>query len=146
LPVLDAVERSDGTILERALDTVEDALEAVESTLDTAPARCDQLDEEREILDAGGALRAEIALQVLKASDRLGRKPAHLGDVAGYREDFVAEGVFDRAADTLRHGRLELGCRGGEGLEGLARALERAVDGSLVVPLAHAGEPPASPF
>ena len=71
MAIFDAIERRDRAILERTLDTVEDALEAVETPLDAAPARCDQLDEKGKVLDASCPLCVEIALQALQAPDRL---------------------------------------------------------------------------
>jgi S-adenosylmethionine:tRNA ribosyltransferase-isomerase len=103
-------------------------LEAREPGVDTAPARAHEVDEQREIVDAGMAFREEVALHSLEAADRLVEQTADLGDVACHREDLGAKAVSHRGADVRGNGCFEL-CRGrGERLDLVARPLERSLD------------------
>ena len=62
------------------------ALEAREARVDTAPARADEVDEEREVVDTRVPLGEEVALDPLEAADRLVQEAADLGDVPRDRE------------------------------------------------------------
>jgi S-adenosylmethionine:tRNA ribosyltransferase-isomerase len=126
LPLLEAVDLGDRAVLKRALQPVVGALEPVESPLDRPPAGGDQLDEEREVLDAGASLRVEVALEPFEAADRLAGEPAHFGEVPRDRNDLGAHAVLDRGAQPLRHARLEFGCSASELVERGASALERS--------------------
>jgi S-adenosylmethionine:tRNA ribosyltransferase-isomerase len=103
-------------------------LEALEPRVDTAPPRGDQVDQEGEVVDAGVALREEVALETLEPADRLVQEAADLGDVPRDREDLDAQPVAHRRADVLGKRRLEP--RGGrrELLQLEPRALECGLD------------------
>jgi S-adenosylmethionine:tRNA ribosyltransferase-isomerase len=103
-------------------------LDACEPLVDAAPARCDEVDEEREVVDARMPLGEEVALDALEPAKQLVHQAAHLGEVARDRQDLRPQAVLDRVADACRQRRLEL-CRGsGERLDLVAGALERGVD------------------
>ena len=99
-----------------------------ELPLDAAPAGADQVDEECEIVDARVPLREEVALDAFEPADDLVHQAADLGEVPADGADLLAQAVLQRFADPAREGRLELGGRGGERLDLLARPLERRVD------------------
>lgn len=128
MPLIDPVERRPGALVERALQTIDDPLHPVEPSLDSVPARCDQVDQKSQILNPGAPLGIQVALKPLEASDRLAREPAHLGDVAPDGEDLGAEALLDSFAHAIRHGRLELGRTGCEVVEGFARPCKRGFE------------------
>ena len=94
------------------LEPVEDALEAIEPPLDSAPAGGDQVDQEGEILDASLAFRGDVALEPLETPDRLAGEPAHLGQMARNGEDFLPKTLLESALEAVGHASLEL--RGGD--------------------------------
>jgi hypothetical protein len=128
VPLVDPVERSPWALIERALQTIDDAFHPVEPTLDSVPARCDQVDEKSQILDSGTPFGVQVPLKPLEAPDRLAREPAHLGDMASDGQHFGAEALLDRFADAIRHCRLELGRPGCELVERFARSCERGLE------------------
>ena len=97
-------------------------------SVDAAPAGRDEVDEEREVVDARVPLGEQVALDALEPAEQLVHQAAHLGEVARDRQDLRAEAVLDRVADACRQRRLELGRRRGERLDLVARALEGGVD------------------
>ena len=103
-------------------------LDPGEALLDAPPARGDEIDEEGEVVDAGVALCKQVALDPLEPADQLIHEPANLCEVAAHREDLGAQPVLDGVADAARERRLDLGGRGRERLDLLARALERRVE------------------
>jgi len=132
---LDAVDDGAAALLEALLD-------AREPLVDTAPAGGDEVDEEREVVDAGMALGEHVAFQPLEPPDELVHQPPHLGEVAGDREHLLAQAVLHRIADAGGEARFELcgGC--GERLDLLAGALERRVHGGrLAAALSGTGDP-----
>ena len=98
---------------------------ALEPCVDAPPAGAHEVDEEREIVDAGVTLGEELALEALEPPDRLVEQAADLGDVPGDRQDLGAEAVADGNADLSRDRGLELGGGGRERLDLRPRALER---------------------
>jgi hypothetical protein len=124
VPLVDPVERSPGALVERALQTIDNALHPVEASLDSVPARRDEVDQKSQILNSGAPLGVQVALKPLEASDGLAGEPAHLGDVAPDGEDLCPEALLDSFADASWHGRLELGRTGCEVVEGFARSCE----------------------
>ena len=128
MPLVDPVESSPRALVERALQTIDDAFHPVEPTLDAVPARCDQVDQKSQILNSGTPLGVQIPLKPLEAPDRLAREPPHLGDVAPDGEDLGAESLLDRFADAIRNGRLELRRTGCEVVERFARPRERGLE------------------
>ena len=128
MPVFEPVELGDRAVLERALQAVERPFEPVEAPVDALPARGDEIDEEREILDAGAPLGLDVGLDVLQAADRLVREAANLGEAPRDRRGLGAHPVADRGVQPVRDGRLEPGGLLRERLERLACALERRVE------------------
>jgi S-adenosylmethionine:tRNA ribosyltransferase-isomerase len=103
-------------------------LDAREPLVDTAPARRDEIDEEREVVDARVPLGEEVSLDALEPAEQLVHEAAHLGEVACDGQDLGPQSVLDGIADASRQRRLEL-CRGsGERLDLVAGTLERGVD------------------
>ena len=107
-------------------------LEPCEAGVDSPPARADEVDEQGEIVDTRMALREEVSLQALEPTDGLVQETADLRDVPRDGQDLRAQTVTDRDADMGRNRRLELGRRGGERLDLVARARERSFDRSGV--------------
>ena len=114
----DAVDRCAAVLL---LDA---RLDAGEPLVDAAPAGGDEVDEQREVVDARVPLGEEVAFDALEPADQLVHQAAHLGEVAGDGEHLRAQAVLDGIADARGQRRLELGRGGGERLDLLARALE----------------------
>ncbi len=145
--ILEPVERGHRPVFERPLDPVHDPLEAVDAPLDPAPAGRDQLDDEREILDARLALGREVALEPFEAANRLTREPTHLRDVPGNWEDLGAHALLHGLGESFRDPRLELGGGLGKGLESAFCLLERSFEiGRSNLSLARSGEAPTGPF
>ena len=118
LTLLEAVD--DGAVALSAL------LELREALLDAPPAGGDEVDEEREVVDARVPLGEEVALDPLEPADDLVHQAAHLGEVPGARAEVLAEPVLDR----LGQAGLELGGRRGERLDRVrapARASRRTL-------------------
>jgi len=126
-------------MLEGSLEPVEDALEAIEPPLDSAPAGCDQLDQEGEILDASLALCREVALEPLETTNRLAGEAAYLGQVARDREDFFPKTLLQSALKAIGHAGLELGGGNGQSFETHPRALEERLEGGIVTPAVTGG-------
>ena len=103
-------------------------LEALESRIDTAPTRAHEIDEQREVVDAGVSLGEEIALEPLEAANGLVEEAANLGDVPGDRKNLGSHAVANGRADVLRYRDLELGSGDCERLDLAPRALERGLD------------------
>ena len=100
-------------------------LDFLEPGVDASPTRRDEIDEEREVVDAGMALREQVALEPLEAADRLVQQASDLGDVPRDRKHFDAQTVADSGADLLGQRSLELSGRLRERLDLVARAYER---------------------
>ena len=88
----------------------------------------DEVDEEREIVDARVPLGEQVAFDPLEPADQLVHEAADLGEVAADRHHLRAEAVLHRVADAGRQRRLELGGRRRERLDLVARPLERRVE------------------
>ena len=132
---LDAVDHGAGALFEALLD-------AGEPLVDAAPAGRDEVDEEREVIDAGVPLGEQVALQPLEPADHLVHQAAYLGEVTGDGEHLLAQAVLHRVADADGEGGLELGGSGRECLDLLACALQRRVHrGWLGAALGGAGDP-----
>ena len=84
--------------------------EPTEARVDPAPARGDELDEEREIVDASLALGEKLALDSLEASDRLVEEASDLGDVPRDRKDLLSKSSAERELDLSGNRGAELGC------------------------------------
>jgi S-adenosylmethionine:tRNA ribosyltransferase-isomerase len=140
--VLDRVarrERFDTTVLHR-LDR-RAGLESREPRVYATPAGADEVDEEREVVDARMPLGEQIALEPFEPSDRLVQEAADLCDVAGDGEDLGAKTVADGDADMRRDRSLQLGRGGGERLDLLPRSLERRLEhGRLGSPGGRVGD------
>src|SRR5207253_9486091 len=61
---------------DRAAARLQAALEAREAVVDALPARADEIDEERQVVDAAVAFREQVALEPFEATDRLTHEPA----------------------------------------------------------------------
>lgn len=105
-------------------------LEAREPCVDSAPPGGDELDEEREVVDARMALGEEIAFEALEAPDGSVEQAADLGDVTGDGQHLDPEPVADGTRDVLGNRGFEL--RGGRSqrLDLAPRALESRFDRS----------------
>ena len=87
-----------GLVQREALEDVASRLrllEPLEPRVDAAPARADEVDEEREVVDACVPLGEEVALEALEPADRLVQEPADLGDVSRDGEHLGAKAVAD---------------------------------------------------
>jgi hypothetical protein len=86
-------------------------------------------------------------LEPLEPADELDGEAAHLGEVAGDRDDFRAHALLERGTQPFRHGRLELGRRLREPLQRGLGALEGRLEvgpGGAFLP--SFGEPAPGPF
>ena len=104
-------------------------LEPGEPSVHASPARAHQVDEEREVVDAGVTLGEEIAFDPLEPPDRLVEQATNLRDVPCHRKDFRAQAVSHGCAHVRGYRRFQLGGRGREGLDLRSRALERRLPG-----------------
>jgi hypothetical protein len=128
VPLVDPVERRSRALVERAFQTIDDALHPVEPSLDSMPARSDQVDQKGQILNSGAPLGVQVALKPLEAPDRLTREPAYLGDVTPDGEHLSTEALLDGFAHAVRHGRLELGRAGCKVVQRFAGSCERGLE------------------
>ena len=110
-----------------------------DAIVDALPPRSDEVDEEREVVDAGVALREDVALDALEAANHLVHQPSDLGEVARDREHLLAKAVLYRAADAIGEARLELGRGIRQSLDLLPRPLERRVHGCRLYPSRRRG-------
>jgi len=106
------------------------SLEPLQAVVEATPARAHEVDEEGEIVDAGMPLGEELTLQPLEPADRLVHQATDLGDLSCDGEYLGAQSFANRRADLRWDRGLELGSRGGEGRDLLARALERGLEES----------------
>ena len=99
--------------------------------VDAVPARRDEVDEQRQIIDASMPLGEEVVLEPLQAADRLPGETTNLCQLTADRRslgaDTLANGVFDPA----RERRLELRGKRGERLDLCAGPFESRVDVAL---------------
>ena len=117
-------------------------LDAGEPLVDASPAGGDEVDEEREVVDAGVPLGEQVALQPLEPADDLVHQAAHFGEMTGDGEHLLAQAVLHGVADADGEAGLELGGRGGERLDLLAGPLEGGIHrGGLGAGLGGAGDP-----
>lgn len=104
------------------------ALELLETYVDTLPSGADEIDQEREVVNASVPLGELLAFETLEPADRLVEKPADLCDVPGDWKNLRAKAVPNCVANLDWDRRLELrGCYG-ERLDLAARALERSFE------------------
>lgn len=101
-----------------------------QALLDAPPARGDEIDEQGEVVDAGVPLGEDVSLDSLETADGLVGQAPDLGEMAGARPEVLAEPVLDRLGQAC----LEAGRRRGEGLDGVACALQGRIDRSRVGP------------
>jgi hypothetical protein len=110
---------------------VELALHSREADVDAAPARCDQVDEQREVVDARVPFRQEVGLETLETANRLSGEPAYLGQLLRNGSRLRLHAVANRFPDLSREGRLELSGALGELLDLRPRPLESRFHVSL---------------
>ena len=103
-------------------------LESGQSSVDTAPAGADEVDEQRQIVHAGVTLGEEVPLESLEPSDRLVEQATDLRDVSRHGQHFGAQTVAHCDTDVRWNRRFELGCGRSERLDLVARAFERGLD------------------
>ena len=118
----------------------EPAFDRGEPLLDAAPAARDEIDEERQVVDACVPLGEGVPLDPLQPADDLVHEAAHLGEVPRARPEVAADAVLDRFGQA----RFELGRRRRERLDRGARPLERGIEvgrlGACLEPLLGAGD------
>ena len=122
-------------------------LELPEALVDAAPARRDEIDEDREVVDPRIALREERLLEPFEAAKRLVHPAADLGEAARDRNDLARDAVAHRRRDLLRQRRLEIVCDLRETHHLGPRSLERRVEpcpGDAFRP--RLGDPVPCPF
>jgi len=73
-------------------------LDRGEPLLDRAPAGRDEVDEQREVVDAGVPLREQVPLDALESPDDLVHQAADLGEVATDRRHLCTEAVLEGIA------------------------------------------------
>jgi S-adenosylmethionine:tRNA ribosyltransferase-isomerase len=111
------------------------SFDARDAHVDAFPARGDQIDEERQIVDARVPLGEQVAVDALEPADEAVHQPANLGEVAAHRLGLVAH----RIADECRQRLFQRRRRRGQSFDLLARlaeeSIERGAVGSLPDPL-----------
>ena len=110
------------------LGVIPGPFESLESRIDAPPARAHEVDEEREVVDAGVALGEELSLEAFEPPDRLVQQAAYLGDVTGDGQHLGPQAVANGGRHLCGDRGLEPsgGCR--ERLDLGARALERGFE------------------
>ena len=103
------------------------ALDALEPVADAPPARRDEVDQQREVVDARVPLGEDVALEPLEPPDHLVEQAADLGQRAPDREHLGAKALVDGGADLLGQRPFELRRGRGERLDLDARPLERGL-------------------
>jgi S-adenosylmethionine:tRNA ribosyltransferase-isomerase len=109
----------------------DDGLDAGEPRVHALPAGGDEVDQEREIVDAGVAIDEEVAFQSFEAADDLIHQAAHLGKVSRHRLRLLTE----RLADPRRQRLLERRRGRRERLDLLTRPREQGVERRRIRPL-----------
>jgi S-adenosylmethionine:tRNA ribosyltransferase-isomerase len=99
-------------------------LELRDPRVDAPPAGRDQLDEQREVVDARVPLGEDLLLYPLEAMDDVVEQPADLGQVSSDHGDLAAEAVVHGVADALGQPGFELGRHAHQRLDLRACALE----------------------
>ena len=116
------------------LESADHRLDAAEPGVDALPTGRDEVDKEREVVDAGVPLGEQVAFQRRQPPQQLVHQAADLGEVPPNRLGLAANGFLDPA----RQGVLECGGRGGERLDLLAgpdeEGVQRRAVGALVDP------------
>ena len=111
-----------------ALLLLDARLDAGEPLIDAAPPGGDEINEQREVVDARVALGEQIGLDALEPAEELVHQAAYLGEMAGNRQHLRAEAVLHRVTDAGGKRRLELGRGGGQRFDLVAWALESRID------------------
>jgi hypothetical protein len=126
--VFDAVDDRSAAALEALLDPVDERLDPSEARVNALPTRGDQVDEQRQVVDARVTLRLRVALECLETPNHLVRQASDLREVAPDGQDLFAQavlnGVFDARGQRLRS--LGSGLR--EELEVPPRPLEHCIE------------------
>ena len=103
-----------------------------DAIVDALPAGRDEVDKEREVVDAGMPLGDDVSFDALEAAYDLVHEAAHLGEMPGAGAEVVADSFLDRVGEP----GFELGRCRGERFDRGARPFERRVErcgvGSLV--------------
>jgi S-adenosylmethionine:tRNA ribosyltransferase-isomerase len=115
------VDDRPGALLQAAFESADDGLNAAEPRVHASPAGGDEIDEEREIVDAAVPLGEEVALEPLEAAQRLVQQATDLGQVAADRLRLAAHSVLDPRRQRL----LERRCDRRERVDLLARPCEQ---------------------
>ena len=142
--VFDPIDDRAAALLQTLFEPRDHRLDARDPRIDTFPAGRDQVDEQREVVDACVAIRERVRLERLEAPDHLVHQAPDLGEVPADRDDLLAQSLLDTVREAVRRlscclgERLELRPRAfedtaqGLGLRPLLDPLLRAVDGALV--------------
>ncbi len=122
-------------------------LEAGQALIDALPARSDQVDQKRQVVDPRVPFGEQVAVEPLEPPDEVCGQAAYLGEMPRDRQHLLAEAGLDRFSDAVRQRRLER-CSGlGQGFDLVAGPLERGCDGrSLRSALGHLAQPLVRPF
>ncbi len=93
--------------------------------VDAFPAGGDEVDEQSEVVNPGGALGEQIVLNPLEPADRLAGEPAGLGELARDGEGLPAQALANGLSDPVGERRLELRRGFRERLDLVAGSFER---------------------
>ena len=83
------------------LEPSDDRLDPSQSRVDALPAGGDEVDEQRQVVDAGVSLGEEVALERGEPAQHLVHESPHLGQVAGHGLGLAAHGVFDATRQRI---------------------------------------------
>ena len=136
--VFDAVDDRSAAFLQSLLEPGDERLDASEPRVHRLPAGGDQVDEQREIVDARVSLAERVRFERLQPPDHLVHQAPNLGEVPPDRQNLFAQPLLDGFLHAVwkRAGRL-LGCCD-ELLQLFPRPLQHRVDRCRVRPLLDA--------
>jgi hypothetical protein len=110
-------------------------LDPLQAVVDSAPARGDQIDQQREVIEASMPIGQQLSLDTLEPLDRLRAQAARLGELPRDRDRLGPDSLADGGADPLWQVRFELGRGERERLDLGTRPFEGDLRGSGIEPL-----------
>ena len=111
-----------------------------ESGVDGPPARRDEIDEHRKVVDARVTLGEHVFLEPFEATRHIVEQAADLGELTPDGEHLAAEPVADSRLDPLGQADLELARRRGERLDLRSRALEHRFETDQIAAFSGLGD------
>jgi S-adenosylmethionine:tRNA ribosyltransferase-isomerase len=136
--VFDAVDDRSATFLQSLLEPVDERLDASEPRVHRLPAGGDQLDEQREVVDARVSLAERVRFERPQPPDHLVHHAPNFGEVPPDGQNLFAQPLLDGFLDAVRKRAGRLLGRRDELLQLFPRPLQHRVDRCRVGPLLDA--------